>query len=173
MRQRPPKLLGYVGLYLAFGLLWIHGSDAAAALYFQDADAFALISRLKGSLFIVVTGLFLYVALLRVRRASASSAVPTRNTDPIVLAGMLALVLVTPFVGGTVSHYLAETFALSQGLGLLLAGVGSLALAALLLVAYRQQLKQVLNRSISHDMALREDLLTHFFNLPFVGMALV
>jgi len=173
MRQRPPKLLGYVGLYLAFGLMWIHGSDAAAALYFQDADAFALISRLKGSLFIVVTGLFLYVALLRVRRASASSAVPTRNTDPIVLAGMLALVLVTPFVGGTVSHYLADTFALSQGLGLLLAGIGSLALAALLLVAYRQQLKQVLNRSISHDMALREDLLAHFFNLPFVGMALV
>ncbi|WP_139044278.1 GGDEF domain-containing phosphodiesterase [Marinobacterium stanieri] len=172
VRQRPYKLLEYVALYVAFGLLWIHGSDSLVAyLTGENTDLFATISRVKGSLFIVVTALFFYFALLRTSKSGQASPETGRFDLPILLSGLL-LVLSAPLLGGPLSHFLADTLLVPHWVGLLLAGVVAAGIVLFLLAVYRQKLASRFDEHLSQEVSRREDLMTHFFELPFVGMAL-
>ncbi len=172
MRQRPHRFLEYVALYIAFGLLWIHGSDYLVAyISAGDADSFALLSRIKGSFFIVVTALFFYVFLIRANKERQVDAHSERYGLLILLIGLI-LILATPLLGGPLSHYLSDTLLVPHWLGLLVAGCLAASVALGLLVLYRHHMSARLGARITRETELRNDLLTHFFNLPFVGMAL-
>ncbi|HEY0848013.1 MAG TPA: EAL domain-containing protein [Noviherbaspirillum sp.] len=64
---------GIVLLYALFSAVWIAGSDRTLAYLFPDPVQFERFSTLKGFLFIIVTGMLLYV-LLRNWYGSLSSA---------------------------------------------------------------------------------------------------
>ncbi len=172
MRQRPHRVLEYVALYVAFGLLWIHGSDYMVAyLTAGDTDSFALLSRIKGSIFIVATALFFYVFLIKANKEPQLDAHTERYGLVVLLIGLL-LILVTPLFGGPLSNYLSDRLLVPHWLGLLVAGGLAAAVGLGLLLLYRHHVTARLGAQITRESELRNDLLTHFFNLPFVGMAL-
>ena len=173
MRQKRPNILVYVGLYLVLGLLWIYGSDAVlVALLGQDTAAFALISSIKGSFFVVVTGLFFYIALRRIQRVKAVRGLKPVAHEKSLLVGMLLLALSAPFIADFFNHLFYGGEHLGDGMDLLLAGLVPLTIAAFLVFYYRHQLHARLGQELRQEAALREDMLGHFFNLPFFGMAL-
>src|SRR6056297_335705 len=61
-----PGVWKIVGTYTVFGLLWILFSDAILGLLVQDAASLVQISVYKGSVFVGVTALLLYVVTRRV-----------------------------------------------------------------------------------------------------------
>lgn len=55
-------------IYIAFGLLWIVGTDFISARIFSEANALSSAQTAKGLTFIFMTGLVLYVLLNRYSR---------------------------------------------------------------------------------------------------------
>lgn len=60
-----PRALWAVVIYLVVGLLWITFSDRVAALWFPDPVALSRVQTWKGFLFVIVTGMALFLALYR------------------------------------------------------------------------------------------------------------
>ncbi|MBR9828116.1 MAG: PAS domain S-box protein, partial [Oceanospirillales bacterium] len=172
----PPKQfqsVRYVMLYLLFGLLWIHGSDTIIALLVSDVDAFEWISRLKGSVFVAISGGFLYLALVRWPAPVDRLFLQGRAQWWIVL-GLLLLVFIMPLVGGALVHWFDSAQA-ADGHHLplsLLAGVAAMVLSGLLITLYRRQLQYRFSRLAARETLRREELLARFFDMPFMGMAL-
>jgi diguanylate cyclase (GGDEF)-like protein/PAS domain S-box-containing protein len=64
--RTPLRRAGWAALvYLIAGFAWIAFSDTAAEAWFPDPQTFAVVQTWKGFLFVITTGLVLFVALLR------------------------------------------------------------------------------------------------------------
>jgi len=64
--RTPLRRAGWAALvYLIAGFAWIAFSDTAAEAWFPDPQTFSLVQTWKGFLFVLTTGLVLFVALLR------------------------------------------------------------------------------------------------------------
>ncbi|MCD1646443.1 sensor domain-containing diguanylate cyclase [Marinobacter adhaerens] len=64
--RTPLRRAGWASLvYLIAGFAWIAFSDTAAEAWFPDPQTFSLVQTWKGFLFVLTTGLVLFVALLR------------------------------------------------------------------------------------------------------------
>lgn len=64
--RTPLRRAGWAALvYLIAGFAWIAFSDSAAEAWFPDPHTFAVVQTWKGFLFVITTGLVLFVALLR------------------------------------------------------------------------------------------------------------
>lgn len=64
--RTPLRRAGWAALvYLMAGFAWIAFSDTAAEAWFPDPQTFSLVQTWKGFLFVLTTGLVLFVALLR------------------------------------------------------------------------------------------------------------
>lgn len=165
---------GYAVLYLLFGLLWIHGSDSLIALLEPSVSTFELISRFKGSVFVAISSLFLYLALMRWSMPSSGRRVVQGRGQWLVFGGLLLVVLVLPSMGGALTQWLEhgapKGVGAMQGWGLL--GVTAMSLCALLVALYRRQLDLALFRYSRSEASRREQLLQRFFDMPFIGMGL-
>ena len=66
-RYRSPikRALWAISIYLIAGLVWITYSDRVAAIWFPDPAALSQIQTWKGYLFVIVTGLVLFLGLYR------------------------------------------------------------------------------------------------------------
>jgi hypothetical protein len=64
--RTPLRRAGWAALvYLIAGFAWIAFSDTAAEAWFPDPQTFSLVQTWKGFLFVLTTGLVLFVVLLR------------------------------------------------------------------------------------------------------------
>lgn len=166
---------GFVVLYLLFGLLWIHGSDALIALLVTDVALFEQISRAKGTLFVILSGALLYLLAARVPAEAGRSRHAGLPRAGWLLATLLLLILTMPLLGSLLHGWLQRLppqIGANPALWGLLAGLTAAALAALLIAGYRRQLGQALDRQASQEASRREHLLGRFFDMPFIGMAL-
>jgi diguanylate cyclase (GGDEF)-like protein/PAS domain S-box-containing protein len=59
------RTLWAVLFYLLIGWLWVAFSDALAAWWFQDPQTLSMVQTYKGALFVLVTGLVLFVLIYR------------------------------------------------------------------------------------------------------------
>jgi PAS domain-containing protein len=64
-----PGVMRAVGLYLAFGLLWIIASDTVGGLLLPDVWSLTRVQSLKGVLFVLCTGFLLATLMLRHQQA--------------------------------------------------------------------------------------------------------
>ena len=64
--RTPLRRAGWAALvYLIAGFAWIAFSDTAAEAWFPDPQTLSLVQTWKGFLFVLTTGLVLFVVLLR------------------------------------------------------------------------------------------------------------
>jgi PAS domain S-box-containing protein len=93
--------------YVAFAAAWIVLSDGIVSWLFSDPGQIALVSTLKGWLYVAVTALLLYAMLQRLRngkRADSDAARSSRRT----LAAILAAVLVV--IGAVVATGIVQSY---------------------------------------------------------------
>ncbi len=174
MHRRELRPLGYVALYLLFGLLWVHGSDSLIGLMAPSMGMFELISRYKGTAFVAISGGCLYIALASWASASNPQSVPHGRGQWLIFAALMLIALALPSVGGVLTRWLdAEKAFVSGALKWwLLAGLTAMSLSALLIFMYRRQLNRTLSRLVESEASRREQLLGGFFDMPFIGMGL-
>lgn len=172
MRQRGLQPLGYVALYLIFGLLWVQGSDSLIGWLALNQEQFELISRFKGSAFVLISAGCLYLALAP-WVTEADRPVHYQRSVCWVFVGLLLTALALPSVGGALTHWLAAEAALANASkGWLLAGMAAMSLSALLICTYRRQVERNIQRLAESEASRREHLLGRFFDMPFIGMGL-
>ncbi|GAA0787214.1 EAL domain-containing protein [Marinobacterium sediminicola] len=175
MHRKEWRPLGYVVLYLLFGLIWVHGSDFLISLLAPSVGLFDLINSFKGSAFVVISASCLYLALAPPsdRLVSGEPVVHDRG-QWVIFASLMLIALALPSVGGALTLWLeAEKAILADATqAWLLTGLAAMALSALLILIYRRQLNLSLAWHLDSVASQREQLLGRFFDMPFIGMGL-
>lgn len=63
MKRKSRPIINIVLSYFVFGIIWILFSDRLVGYLFDDLDSYQYFQSLKGVIFVIVTGLFLYYLL--------------------------------------------------------------------------------------------------------------
>jgi PAS domain S-box-containing protein len=97
-------IVGAVLLYATFAALWILLSDSAIAWLTRDPDQLALLSTLKGWLFVLVTSLLLYGLLQRFINAEAHPEVSHPGCGKQILPIALLAIAIVVITGASIAH---------------------------------------------------------------------